>query len=106
MRWSNAVCRCVSGTYLKGVERIDVSSTSRAAEMVKEDTSGTSAAIASSLAAEIHGLDALAKGIEDREDNKTRFLIIRKLISPQIWIFMLIMESLIFLDIEYIKIKP
>jgi prephenate dehydratase len=71
-------CDIFLSTYLKGVEHIDVSSTSRAAELVKEDTSGTSAAIASSLAAEIHNLDVLAKGIEDRPDNTTRFLIIRK----------------------------
>ena len=63
---------------MKGVERIDVSSTSKAAEMVKEDTSGSSAAIASSLAADIHDLDILARGIEDREDNTTRFFILRK----------------------------
>ncbi|KAH7393414.1 Prephenate dehydratase-domain-containing protein [Cadophora sp. MPI-SDFR-AT-0126] len=71
-------CETFLGVYLKGVERVDVSSTSRAAEMVKEDTSGTSAAIASILAADVHGLDVLAKGIEDREDNTTRFLIIRR----------------------------
>jgi prephenate dehydratase len=71
-------CDIFLNAYLKAIERIDVSSTSRAAEMVKEDTSGTSAAIASSLAAEIHGLDVLACGIEDREDNKTRFFILRK----------------------------
>lgn len=71
-------CDIFLGAYLKGIERIDVSSTSRAAELVKEDTTGTSAAIASSLAAEIHDLDILAKGIEDRPDNTTRFLIIRK----------------------------
>jgi prephenate dehydratase len=63
---------------LKGVERIDVSSTSRAAEMVKEDTSRESVAIASTLAAEVHGLDILARGIEDQEDNTTRFFILRK----------------------------
>ncbi|TVY36291.1 P-protein [Lachnellula subtilissima] len=71
-------CETFLSAYLKGIERIDLSSTSRAAEMVKEDTSGRSAAIASSLAAEIHGLDVLARGIEDREDNKTRFFILRK----------------------------
>ncbi|KAF4621710.1 hypothetical protein G7Y89_g14495 [Cudoniella acicularis] len=71
-------CEIFLGAYLKGIERIDVSSTSRAAEIVKEDTSGTSAAIASSLAAEIHNLDILAKGIEDREDNTTRFFVLRK----------------------------
>ncbi len=71
-------CEMFLGAYLKGVERIDAGSTSRAAEMVKEDTTGASAAIASRLAADVHGLDVLAKSIEDREDNKTRFFILRK----------------------------
>lgn len=71
-------CEAFLGTYLKGVERREESSTSRSAEIVKEDTSGTSAAIASSLAAKIHNLDILAEGIEDREDNTTRFFILRK----------------------------
>ena len=71
-------CEMFLGEYLKGIERIDVSSTSKAAEMVKADTTGTSAAIASSLAAEIYSLDILAKGIEDREDNRTRFFVLRK----------------------------
>ena len=71
-------CEAFLGTYLKGVERREESSTSRSAEIVKEDTSGTSAAIASKLAAKIHSLDILAEGIEDREDNATRFFVIRK----------------------------
>jgi len=71
-------CEIFLGAYLKGTERIDVSSTSKAAELVKADTTGTSAAIASQLASEIHGLSILGKGIEDREDNTTRFFILRK----------------------------
>ena len=71
-------CEIFLQAYLKGVERVDVSSTSRAAEMAKEDTTGTSAAIASSLAGSIHDIDVLARGIEDREDNTTRFFILRK----------------------------
>lgn len=71
-------CEAFLGTYLKGVERLDVSSTSKAAEVVKADQTRTSAAIASGLAADIHGLDFLAKGIEDRADNTTRFFILRK----------------------------
>ncbi|PQE16669.1 prephenate dehydratase protein [Rutstroemia sp. NJR-2017a BBW] len=71
-------CEAFLGTYLKGIERLDVSSTSKAAEIVKADKSGTSAAIASQLAADIHGLDILAQGIEDRDDNTTRFFILRK----------------------------
>jgi prephenate dehydratase len=71
-------CEVFLGAYLKGAERREESSTSRSAEIVKGDITKESAAIASSLAAEIHGLDILAEGIEDREDNTTRFLIIRK----------------------------
>lgn len=71
-------CEIFLSAYLKGIERIDVSSTSKAAELIKADTSGTSAAIASKVAAKIHGLTALAKGIEDREDNTTRFFVLRK----------------------------
>lgn len=71
-------CEAFLGAYMKGVERRDESSTSKSAEIVKADVTGESAAIASGLAAKIHGLDILAAGIEDREDNTTRFLILRK----------------------------
>lgn len=71
-------CELFLGAYLKGIERIDVSSTSKAAELVKADTTGTSAAIASQVASEVHSLDVLAKGIEDRADNTTRFFVLRK----------------------------
>ena len=40
--------------------------------------SGTTAAICSKTAADQNGLDILAEGIEDSEDNKTRFFIIRR----------------------------
>lgn len=71
-------CKLFLSTYLKGIERQDVSSTSKAAELVAQDTSGTSAAISSRIAAEINGLDVLAGGIEDNEGNSTRFFILRR----------------------------
>ncbi|KAI9762350.1 MAG: Polypeptide release factor (eRF1) in translation termination [Chaenotheca gracillima] len=71
-------CEMFLSTYLKGVERHEVSSTSKAAEIVAQDTTKTSAAISSKVAAQVHGLETLAQGIEDREDNTTRFLILRK----------------------------
>lgn len=71
-------CKAFLAAYLKGVERQDVSSTSRAAEIVAQDPTGTSAAISSSIAAKVHGLELLAKGIEDREDNTTRFFVLRR----------------------------
>ena len=71
-------CKVFLNTYLKGIERQDVSSTSRAAELVALDESGETAAVSSIIAADIHGLKVLAKGIEDRGDNTTRFFIIRR----------------------------
>ncbi|MCJ1472899.1 prephenate dehydratase [Lambiella insularis] len=71
-------CEAFLSTFLKGVERQEVSSTSKAAEVVSEDSSGTLAAISSRVAAQINSLDVLAKGIEDRDDNTTRFFILRR----------------------------
>ncbi|KAK0622919.1 Prephenate dehydratase-domain-containing protein, partial [Immersiella caudata] len=64
--------------YLKGVETIDVSSTSKAAELASADEKGESAAVAGELAAGVSGLEVLARCIEDREDNTTRFFVIRR----------------------------
>lgn len=74
-------CEAFLSTYLKGVERREVSSTSKAAEIVAADTSRNSAAVSSRLAADVHRLKFLAEGIEDREDNTTRFLILQKSVS-------------------------
>lgn len=71
-------CETFLSSYLKGVERQDVSSTSRAAELVSYDRSGKTAAISSSVAAKVHGLDILARAVQDAEDNVTRFFVIRK----------------------------
>ncbi|RPB25606.1 PDT-domain-containing protein [Terfezia boudieri ATCC MYA-4762] len=60
--------------HLKGVERVDVSSTSKAAEIVKREPGAV--AIASRIASEVHGLDILAPNIEDSPDNTTRFLVL------------------------------
>jgi prephenate dehydratase len=65
--------------YFKGVERQDVSSTSKAAEIVSKQTEERGAAIASRFAAEYHGVDVLKENIEDRADNTTRFLIFRNM---------------------------
>ena len=52
--------------------------------MVKEDKTGSAAAISSEIAARHYGLDMLGKCIEDREDNTTRFFILRKATAPNI----------------------
>ncbi|KAK3069782.1 prephenate dehydratase, partial [Teratosphaeriaceae sp. CCFEE 6253] len=71
-------CNNFLATHLKGVERIDVSSTSKAAEIVSQDASGSSAAISSRMAGEVHSLDLLAENIEDREGNSTRFFVLQR----------------------------
>ncbi|KAK0732763.1 Prephenate dehydratase-domain-containing protein, partial [Apiosordaria backusii] len=63
---------------LPGVETVEVSSTSRAAEMASEDKTGESAAVAGLMAGERYGLEVLGSKIEDREDNTTRFFVIRR----------------------------
>lgn len=76
-------CEAFLSTYLKHAERRDASSTSKAAELASKDPTKTAAAIASRVAAKINGLDILAEGIEDRDDNTTRFLVLRKNHDPE-----------------------
>lgn len=75
-------CKAFLSTYLKGIERQDVSSTSRAAELVAADPSGEAAALSSHVAADVFGLDVLAESINDHLGNTTRFLVIRRRESP------------------------
>lgn len=70
-------CELLLAEHFKGVERQDVSSTSKGAEIVSKETEERGAAIASRFAAEFHGVDVLKENIEDRADNTTRFLILR-----------------------------
>ncbi|KAG8161670.1 hypothetical protein KVR01_008657 [Diaporthe batatas] len=64
--------------HLPLAEAIDVSSTSKAAEMAGLDASGETAAISNESAAAAFGLDVLARCIEDRDDNTTRFFVLRR----------------------------
>lgn len=67
-------CEDWLNSTLKGIERIDVSSTSRAAQLVRDEPG--SAAVASAAAAEPNGLRVLARNIEDTADNTTRFFVL------------------------------
>ncbi|KAJ5641558.1 hypothetical protein N7490_005558 [Penicillium lividum] len=76
-------CEKFLSQYFKGVERQDVSSTSKGAEIVSKEPTENTAAIASRFAAEFHGVDMLKENIEDRADNTTRFLILRNILSQR-----------------------
>ncbi|OWY55216.1 PDT-like protein [Alternaria alternata] len=71
-------CKNFLTRYLKTAERHDVSSTSKAAEIASKDKNGESAALSSFIAAELFGLNVLAKEINDEKGNSTRFFVIRK----------------------------
>jgi len=74
-------CRGWLDENLPDVERVPVSSNAEGARRAR-DEKGT-AAIAGAVAAEIYSLEILAKGIEDHQDNTTRFLVLgRKILSP------------------------
>ena len=77
-----AQCRNWLATQYPKAEQIPSESTAAAVQHAKQDTErdpdcGT-AAIASALAGEIYGLHSLFDGIEDRQGNITRFLILSR----------------------------
>jgi len=69
--------------HLSHAHREDTTSTSRAAEKVALDTTGTTAAICSLLAAELYDLEVLVQGIEEKQGNKTKFLLLRQPPIPE-----------------------
>ena len=69
-----AQCRQWLQVNLPQVELIEVSSSSRAAQIAKDDPAA--GALASALAAEIHGLTIHDAAIQDSSENVTRFLVI------------------------------
>jgi len=73
---ASAQCRRFLAKHLPTTERVAVNSTALAARMVAEASDGKSAAISTSLAAQISGLDVLAEGIEDFHGNETRFVAV------------------------------
>jgi chorismate mutase/prephenate dehydratase len=78
---SLAQCRSWIDAHYPGVRRTPVDSNAEAARRVV-GKSGV-AAIAGDMAAERYGLRVLASNIEDRADNKTRFLVLgRQKVGP------------------------
>jgi prephenate dehydratase len=66
-----------------GVEPVVAADTAGACRMISEQGDKSLAAIGSSLAAEIYGLEVLAKDVQDLGNNITRFIILaRERITP------------------------
>ena len=74
-----AQCRGWLDEHLPEAERVPVASNAEGARRARDEQG--SAAIAGEIAAEVYGLNILAREIEDRADNTTRFLVVgRKLL--------------------------
>jgi chorismate mutase/prephenate dehydratase len=71
-----AQCRNWLSATFKGTQTISVASTARAAQLVAEEPN--TAAIGSSVAAELYGLRVICENIEDIANNVTRFLVISR----------------------------
>ncbi|GAB1361959.1 prephenate dehydratase [Rhodobacter sp.] len=67
--------QCASFLKERGIKGVVSSDNARAAREVAEAADPARAALASELAAEIYGLDVLARHIEDHKNNTTRFLV-------------------------------
>lgn len=67
-------CRDWLNREMPGVEKVQVSSTTRAAELAAQELN--TGALAGKTAAEVYGLPILASAIQDRADNATRFVVL------------------------------
>ena len=72
-----AQCRGWLSRHVPGAALVETDSTAAAVEIIARDSQGQ-AAVASATAAESRGVPILARGIQDRRDNATRFFVIAK----------------------------
>ena len=77
-----AQCRGWILKHFPKADLVEVSSTTRAAQLAKENSAQGAAAIGSPAAAEMYGLTVLEESIQDRATNTTRFLVIGEKTCP------------------------
>ncbi|MGK2929074.1 MAG: prephenate dehydratase [Acidimicrobiales bacterium] len=75
---ATAQCRAFLAKHLPGVAELAANSTAEAARIVAEEADGLTAAIGTSLAGTVHGLEVLADDIEDHAENETRFVALTR----------------------------
>ncbi|MCR4899213.1 MAG: hypothetical protein K5907_00155 [Treponema sp.] len=73
-----ALEQCAEFLRSHNYESIEAVNTARAAKQVAQDADPTVAAIASEETASLYGLEVLAKGINEQQDNSTRFVVLSK----------------------------
>ncbi|MCR4734685.1 MAG: hypothetical protein K5829_06765 [Treponema sp.] len=77
-----ALEQCADYILEHGFKSEEAVNTARAAKQVAENADLSVAAIASEETAELYGLEVLARGINGRQDNSTRFAILSKKEGP------------------------
>jgi prephenate dehydratase len=75
---ATAQCRAWLGAHLDDVAEVAATSTAEAVRLVGEGGEAGTAAIGTTLAARLYGLDVLAEHIEDNPDNATRFVLVAR----------------------------
>jgi prephenate dehydratase len=73
-----ALGQCRNTLRKLGLKAVTEADTAGSARMIRDWNDPAKAAIASSLAAEIYGLDILARDIEDESHNTTRFVVLAR----------------------------
>jgi prephenate dehydratase len=73
-----AQCRRFFATQLPSVEIVASNSTAEAARQVADEPEPGTAALGSTLAAKLYGLDVVASGIDDHPENATRFVVVAR----------------------------
>lgn len=73
-----ALMQCRNSIKENGFSKVEAANTAVAAKKIAEIGDGSKAAIASELAAEIHGLEIVKKNMQDAETNQTIFIAIAK----------------------------
>lgn len=73
-----ALGQCRKWLRSRGIQPVAYSDTAGAAALVAEMNEPHVAAIAPRLSAELYGLDTLAEGLADSEDNTTRFVLLAR----------------------------
>jgi prephenate dehydratase len=73
-----AQCRRFFAVQLAGVEVVAANSTAEAVRQVADERPPGTAALGSTLAAKLYGLDVIASEIDDHPENATRFVVVAR----------------------------